>query len=441
MVENERIEFKSQRSETVYKEIIAFVNTEGGVLYLGVDNLGNPIGIEDIDDTYTRITNGVRDAISPDVTRFVRYLLQDNKVIRIEVQEGTSKPYYLKKRGLKPSGVYVRQGASSVPASEDRIRQRIKESDGDDFERRTSRNQKLTFANMKSAFENIGIEFSDEKQIGLGLRNARRDLYTNLAWILSDQCPYTIKAAVFDDDDNLNFHDSKEFTGSLFEQLKDCFDYLSLSNHVASAFDGLVRVDKPDYPKEAIREALRNAVIHRDYSYSGSIIININEKQMEFISLGGLLPFLSIEDIKTGISELRNPNLAQVFHRLRFVEAYGTGIRKIFSFYKDCPVQPKIEVTPHVFKIILPNQNTIEKTSRVSTGTESKNKPITKQRKKVLEYLAIYDEIDEKKLQELLDIKSTRAYLLSRQRIENGLLLSIGRGKSKKYRVREKKLR
>ena len=205
-----------------------------------MDDSGNPIGIEDIDETYTRLTNGVRDAISPDVTRFVHYVLQENKVIRIEVQEGTSKPYYLKRRGLKPSGVYIRQGASSVSASEDRIRQRIKDSDGDDFEGRTSRNQELTFVKRKSAFENIGIEFSDEKQIGLGLRNARRNLYTNLALILSDQCPYTIKVAVFEDDDNLDFHDSKEFTGSLFEQLRDCFDYLSLLNHTASVIGIMV---------------------------------------------------------------------------------------------------------------------------------------------------------------------------------------------------------
>ena len=86
-----------------------------------MDDSGNPIGIEDIDETYTRLTNGVRDDISPDVTRFVHSVLQENKVIRMEVQEGTSKPYYLKRRGLKPSGVYIRQGASSVPASEDRI--------------------------------------------------------------------------------------------------------------------------------------------------------------------------------------------------------------------------------------------------------------------------------------------------------------------------------
>ena len=75
---------------------------------------GNPAGSGDVDETYTRLTNGIRDAIAPDVTMFVRYVLQENGVIRVEVGEGSYKPYYLKSKGIKPSGVYVRQGASSA---------------------------------------------------------------------------------------------------------------------------------------------------------------------------------------------------------------------------------------------------------------------------------------------------------------------------------------
>ena len=80
------------------------------------------------------LTNGIRDAIQPDVTMFVRYVLQDNHVIRIEIGEGSYKPYYLKGKGIKPAGVYVRQGAASVQASPEQIRQMIKDSDGDVFE-------------------------------------------------------------------------------------------------------------------------------------------------------------------------------------------------------------------------------------------------------------------------------------------------------------------
>lgn len=83
----------------------------------GSTTTGNAVGLTDVDQEYTRITNGIRDAIMPDVTMFVRFTIQENKVVRITVSEGSNKPYYLKGKGLKPSGVYVRQGTSSVPAS------------------------------------------------------------------------------------------------------------------------------------------------------------------------------------------------------------------------------------------------------------------------------------------------------------------------------------
>lgn len=109
--ETETIEFKSQFTDEIYKEVIAFANTEGGIVYVGIDNEGNVVGLTDVDKDFTRITNGIRDAIIPDVTMFVQFTLQENKVVRITVNEGTNKPYYLKSKGLRPSGVYVRQGA------------------------------------------------------------------------------------------------------------------------------------------------------------------------------------------------------------------------------------------------------------------------------------------------------------------------------------------
>ena len=165
--ESERIEYKSQMLEDLYKEVIAFANTDGGVIYIGIDNEGNLTGIDDVDETYTRLTNGIRDAIAPDVTMFVRYVLQDNKVIRIEVGEGSYKPYYLKAKGIKPTGVYVRQGASSVQASPDQIRRMIKESDGDNYEDSRSLDQDLTFSAAETAFQRYGVEFSIENTVPL----------------------------------------------------------------------------------------------------------------------------------------------------------------------------------------------------------------------------------------------------------------------------------
>ena len=432
--ESERIEYKSQMVDDIYKEVIAFANTDGGVIYRGIEDKGNRIGIEDVDETYARLTNGIRDAIHPDVTMFVRYVLQDNKVIRIEVGEGSYKPYYLKSKGMKPTGVYVRQGASSVPASPEQIRQMIKESDGDTYEDDRCLQQALTFETAKAAFKQYGVEFSVEKYRALGI--TKNDVFTNLALLLSDQCLHTTKIAVFNDESCTEFRDSKEFGGSIFKQFENSINYLALCNRTVSTIKGVVRTDKQDYPEEAIREALLNALVHRDYSFSGSIIINVNDSKMEFISLGGLLPGLSTEDIRIGVSQPRNKKLAEIFHRLRLIESYGTGIRRIFKLYENCPVQPSIEVTTNAFRSVLPNMNTCNAVSESTPGAAEKTPVITTQMKTVLDYLAEYGEMTDEDLQALLNIKKTRAYLLARQMHENGLIDIIGRGAGKKYKLK-----
>ena len=423
--ETENIEFKLQFTDELYKEVIAFANTDGGVIYIGIDNQGNAVGIDRVDENYTRITNGIRDAIMPDVTMFVKYTIQENRVVRITVGEGSYKPYYLKSKGLKPSGVFVRQGTSTVQASPEQIRAMIKESDGDTFESMRSMEQSLTFESAKAIFQRHHIEFSENKFRVLGITTTADQLYTNLALILSDQCAHTTKVAVFADESNTHFRDSKEFGGSIFEQLDQTYAYLTLCNKTQATFKGLERFEKVDYPEEALREALLNALVHRDYSFSGSIIINVNEKQMEFISIGGLLPGLSPDDIRSGISQPRNKNLADIFHRLRFIESYGTGIRKIFHLYANCPEQPKIEVTSNTFKLILPNMNFV--TAEKSTGA------VTSQTQMILDFVEEHGKITDAEIQTLLGVKKTRAFTIAKQLRAEGLLQVEGRGDSKVY--------
>jgi ATP-dependent DNA helicase RecG len=425
--ETENNEFKSQFTEEIYKEVIAFVNTDGGIIYVGIDNEGNIVGLTDVGKEYTRITNGIQDAIQPEVTMFVRFTVQDNKVVRITVSEGANKPYYLRGKGLKPSGVFVRQGASSVPASPEQIRRMIKESGGDTFEENRSLEQDLTFDAAQRAFGMSGVEFAPEKYRALGIIQRKDNIYTNLALILSDQCAHAIKIAVFSDDACTVFRDSREFGGSVFKQFKDTVSYLALCNKTVSEIKGVTRTDKQDYPEEAIREALLNAIVHRDYSYSGSIIINVTDNKMEFISLGGLLPGLLPDDIRSGISQPRNKNLAEMFHRLKLIESYGTGIRRIFNLYDGCAKQPKIEVTPNTFKIIIPNMNT------APAEEPKKAVAVTPQIQKVLEYIQTNGQITDKEIGDLLNLKKTRIFNITKQMRDLGLIQVIGRGEQKKY--------
>ena len=428
LVESEKVEFKRLAIDELYKTVIAFANSNGGKLLIGVDDTGKAVGIENIDEEYTRITNSLRDAIAPDITMFLHYRLLDNNVISVEVAEGTAKPYYIKAKGLKPAGVYVRQGASSVPASSEQIRSMIKNTDGDCFESARSLKQQLTFAEAENIFLEHNLPFTEESCISLGLKGLQDRLYTNLALLISDQCPYTIKVAVFADNAKSIFKAHKEFSGSVFKQLEDAFDYILLSNQNKSVITGLQRIDSWAYPVEALREALLNSLIHRDYTYSGSIIINITDEEMEFISLGGLGQGLELADIKSGISLPRNKNLAALFHRLGYVESFGTGIRRIYALYFGNPWMPNIQVTEHTYKIILPNRHSPALAPMVHEPVL-----INSQWQTVLDYLNQHGAMDTAALENLLQVKRTRAYLVSKEMADAGLIKIVGRGVNKRF--------
>ena len=293
------------------------------------------------------------------------------------------------------------------------------------YESMRSLEQNLTFTSAAAAFQRYGVAFSEEKYLALGMIHKNDGLFTNLALLMSDQCQHTIKVAVFGDDQNTTFKDNQEFKGSIFKQIDETFHYILLNNRTSSDFKGLERIEKSDYPEAALREALLNSVVHRDYSFSGSIIININDKQMEFVSIGGLLPGLTADDIRSGISQPRNKNLAEVFHRLKLIEAYGTGIRRIYKLYENCSVQPRIEVTHNTFKMILPNMSVTAPTHNYTY--------LTPQKKQILDFISHNGQITEIEIMDLLGVKKTRAYTLAKQMCDEKLIVSVGRGVNKKY--------
>ena len=331
--ESETIELKEIVTDEIKKEIIAFANCNGGKLYIGVKDDGTVIGVDDADNVSLQISNMVRDTIKPDVTMFVHYETieeEGKEIIAIDIQRGTDRPYYLAKKGMRPEGVYVRQGYSSVPATDTAIRRMVKETDGDRFEAMRSLNQDLTFEATKKEFDLRKIEFGSKQMQTLKLID-QDGLYTNLGLLLSDQCVHTIKVAVFQGTDQMVFKDRREFSGSLLKQMNEVYDFIDLHNQTRATIEKLLRIDVRDYPEVAVREALLNMLVHRDYSFSSSALISIYTDRIEFVSIGGLMPGIDLEDIMVGLSICRNQELANVFYRLHLIEAYGTGMRKIMK--------------------------------------------------------------------------------------------------------------
>lgn len=147
------------------------------------------------------------------------------------------------------------------------------------------------------------------------------------------------------------FKDRREFSGALMKQMNDVYDYIDFHNQTHATIEKLLRIDVRDYPEIAVREALLNLLVHRDYAFSASALISIYEDRMEFISIGGLMPGIELEDVMASISICRNPDLANVFYRLHLIEAYGTGISKIIGAYADVAEKPVIETTRNTFKM------------------------------------------------------------------------------------------
>lgn len=256
-------------------------------------------------------------------------------------------------KGLKPEGVYVRKGTSCVPASDAAIRVMIKDTDGDNYEDMRSLNQLLTFKYVTEVFGKRDMRVGMPQMMSLGMANTN-GIYTNLGLLLSDQCPHIIKAAMFNGTDQQHFQDRHEFTGSLLKQLEDAYAYIDMRNQTGATFEGLFRIDRRDYPEAALREALLNAIVHRDYAYSASTLISLYADRVEFISVGGLVSGISLNDVLAGLSICRNQKLANIFYRLTLIEAYGTGMRKILSAYNDSERKPEILAGPNSFKIVLP---------------------------------------------------------------------------------------
>lgn len=437
MLEGKNIEFKRQYTDDIKYAVLAFANTEGGTLYIGINDDGSVEGVENPDAVMLQVMNMIRDTIRPDITIAVdcsTELMENKHVVVLIIQRGVARPYYLANKGIRPAGVYVRQGASSVPASETAILQMIKESSGDVYEEARSLNQNLTFKEAEAYFAKKHLQFGDAQKRTLQLISAD-GTYSNLGMLLSDQCISIIKLAVFEGSKKTVFHDRKELSGSLFKQLEDAYAYINQFNYTRSEFPGLERVDTRDYPPEAVREALLNAVIHREYGIGGPTLISIFDDRIEFVTIGGLVKGLSLADIKLGVSMLRNKNLANVFYRLHFIEAYGTGLLKIDECYADCSVKPQLLATDNAFKIVLPNINFAAKRVKdYSLADESKTASKKEERYQIVLELARKNSlVTRSMIEKALHVSTSTAVLVLKKMLQLGLLKKYGEGRNVSY--------
>lgn len=427
--ENERTEYKSVVNDSAIKTIVAFANTSGGTLYIGMNDEGKPVGLDDANAEMTKLANMMRTNIKPDVLMMTSCEVEKVDgvdVIAVHVGRGVKRPYYLASKGLRPEGVYVRSGAASVPSNDTAILRMVQETDGDAFETRRSFNQELTFGYAASEFAKKNLAFGEGEMRTLGLLDAE-GLYTNLGLILSDQCPPMVKSALFDDDDRGVFTAREEYSGSILKQLNDAYAFLDYNNHFRTRFEGLERVDYHDYPAVALREALVNSVAHREFALSGPTLVSVMPSKVEIVSLGGLPLGLEYPDLSAHVSMPRNRMFANVLFRLEIIEAYGTGIDRMRKSYAGSGLDIKISVTPNTFSVVLPNRNRTSLPQARETG-------LWNGAASAIELLRSGAKTRQE-IQDALEVSQSTTIRLLGELVEQGQIVKVGQGRSTRYRL------
>lgn len=224
------------------------------------------------------------------------------------------------------------------------------------FENEVCVNQKLSFESLRKEFQSHNLDFTPAVMMKLKLTDSRNRM-TNLAYLLSEQCDYSIKMDVFKGNNYSDVSLHKEFSGGVVRQFNELIRFFDANSSNQGSSKTICRIAQREFPLSAIKEALSNMMIHRNYSYPANAFIRVFDDRIEFVSLGGLVSNLTLDDIRAGISVNRNPDLAHVFNILGYSDNSGLGIGKIESAYQNDDVRPAIELTPHTFKAVLPRLN------------------------------------------------------------------------------------
>ena len=427
MNENESIEFKENYTEKIYKEIIAFLNTNSGTIYIGYDDNANLIGVDNCKDIEEKISNGIRTNIYPDARIFVSIntgKIEDKEYIIIKVSKGID-IYYLKEKGIV-KGTYLRTGSCSIPATEETVKQLIIKNSRLSFETSISSNQELTFDYISKALEENNININ-ENNIKENLHFTANQKYTNLGLLFSDQNPFTFKLAVYQSNEKNNFLDRKEFKGSILEIYDTIIDYLKNNTATYGLINTSVREDIEEYPEFILREIVLNSLIHRDYGTLTSNILNLYKNNgIEVISFGSLYGNITLDDILAGLSTSRNPYLQSIFMRIKRVEAIGSGLRRVKSYYNKIGLNFEIDVLPSAFVVKLPKISL----NNVAIQNNSKGDMDI-----IIKYIEKNGSITRINAQALINKEKTTTSTIVNKLVENGVLVKIGNGPSTRYEI------
>lgn len=347
--ETRGLELKQSVTRTFLKTVSAFANYGTGRIIFGIDDDGKIVGLANPIGDCLKVENMINDCFEP-VPRYTLEPDERRKTITLTVFEGADKPY-------RCSGkAYIRNDSSTVEV--DRL----------EYGRLVLEGNNTSYDELPSPARGLKFTLLEEHLCGaLGIESLSGDVMRTLVLMTQDGA-YTNAAAMLADSNAFKGVDIVRF-GDNANQIMDRIDLVGVSaitqlEGAMEVFDKYYRFDEvvgrkrkqvETIPAEAFREAMANAIVHRAWDVSASITVGMYHDKIEITSPGALPPGLSEDEYLNGrISLLRNPILANVFFRLRYIEKFGTGIMRIRDAYTSYRRQPVFEVRRESVSVTLP---------------------------------------------------------------------------------------
>lgn len=349
MKETKILEFKQDISNSFLKTVSAYSNYLGGDIIFGINDNGEIIGIDNITDVCLKIENKINELIKPN-PNYILSINNKNKTITLKIEGGFQKPYFYN------SKAYKRNDTSTIEVDSIELRRLVLEGENKNFEQLPSKKESLQF----TYFEKIFKQTKNIEEVNIAILKTL-DLF-------DDKICYNIAAELMSDNNSFPGIDIVKFGSDIStimdrEIINNC-SILKMYNNALEMFEryyvfekieGFERIEKNIIPKEAFREALANAIVHRTWDVNANIQISMYDDKIEIVSPGGLVNEVDQQYYLNGmISILRNPIIGNVFYRLNYIEQFGTGIRRILKEYNGLNTIPDFTLKSNIVKVVLP---------------------------------------------------------------------------------------
>lgn len=416
MREKYNLEYKRDVSNTFLKTVSAFANYGTGTIIFGVNDQGDAVGVDDIQETCLVIENKINDSLDP-LPKYSIDIDSKRKIIKLQVFEGIQKPYFYKNKA------YRRSDSSTVEIDRLELNRLTLEGLNQNFEDLHAFNQNLKFKNLE-------VKLMD----AVNVKGINKDILKTLD-LYSDSDGYNRAAELLADSNSFPGIDVVVF-GETIDEIRDRQTIEGVS--VITQYDKTLELYKKYYqydliegskrkliekiPEMAFREAIINAIVHRVWDISAHVKVSMHPNRIEIASPGSLLTGISKDEYLNGqVSMFRNPKLGSVFFRLRYIEKFGTGISRIKNAYEESLVKPEFVFFENSISVVLPLLKT---TLNDLSEDESK----------VLEVLKGKN-LTRDQIEQLTKFSKDKSIRLLNKLIEKNVIQKTGQGRGTRYQM------